>query len=164
MSKESVPARDDKAKLADDTAQPTRTSTGPRTQIGKAISSQNARKHGIFSSVIQLKSDSRTAYNALLNGLFEYFDPQGTLEEILVEKLAVLTWRYRRLVASEPIDLDGSENFGIKARDSFIISTFPRYESSIERSFERTLNQLERHQRMRKGQEIPAPISVDLST
>ncbi len=37
-----------------------------------------------------------------------------------------------------------------------------RYEGSLERQFYKALNQLERVQRMRAGDEIPAPIALDL--
>ena len=39
-----------------------------------------------------------------------------------------------------------------------------RYETSLERAFDRTLTQLERHQRMRLGQPIPPPIKLDISS
>jgi hypothetical protein len=39
-----------------------------------------------------------------------------------------------------------------------------RYETSLERQIERTLNQLERLQRMRLGQPVPPPVKVELST
>jgi hypothetical protein len=139
-------------------------SPGPTSAKGKAISSQNARKHGIFSSVMKLKSDSRAAYDSLLNGLYEYFDPKGTLEEILVEKLAILTWRYRRLVATETEEIEAGDPLAMVSTDSAILGRFPRYETSIDRAFDRTLTQLERYQRMRKGQSVPPPISVDISS
>ncbi len=38
-----------------------------------------------------------------------------------------------------------------------------RYEASLERSFDRTLSQLERLQRMRAGQAVPPELKVRLS-
>ncbi len=38
-----------------------------------------------------------------------------------------------------------------------------RYEASLDRSFDRTLNQLERLQRMRLGHAVPPPVKVELS-
>jgi hypothetical protein len=38
------------------------------------------------------------------------------------------------------------------------------YEASLERAFDWTLNQLERIQRMRKGQVVPPPIKLDVSS
>lgn len=39
-----------------------------------------------------------------------------------------------------------------------------RYEANLERSFDRTLNQLERLQRMRLGQPVPPPLQVNVSS
>jgi ATP-dependent Lon protease len=38
-----------------------------------------------------------------------------------------------------------------------------RYEASLERGFDRTLSQLERLQRMRRGHSVPPPIKVDIA-
>ena len=38
-----------------------------------------------------------------------------------------------------------------------------RYEASLERAFDRTLNQLKRLQRMRKGQPVPPTVNVNFS-
>ena len=74
---------------------------GPSTPEGKAISKFNATTHGIFSSVVVLKGESRAAYDALLNEMLKDLQPQGRFEEILVEKLTMLLWRHRRLLVSE---------------------------------------------------------------
>jgi hypothetical protein len=39
-----------------------------------------------------------------------------------------------------------------------------RYESSLERAFDRTLNQLERLQRIRLGQPVPPTVNLNLSS
>jgi len=64
--------------------------TGPRTEQGKKRSSRNATKHGVFSKVIVLKGESRSEYEELLTGLRESHHPEGTSEELLVEKLRSL--------------------------------------------------------------------------
>jgi hypothetical protein len=38
-----------------------------------------------------------------------------------------------------------------------------RYEASLDRSFDRTLSQLERLQRVRSGQLVPPPLKVEIS-
>jgi hypothetical protein len=158
---------------SDDDSEPTASgpaikSTGPRTELGKANSSKNALKHGIFSNSIILSNESRQKYDSLWNGLCEYLKPIGTLEDFLVEKLAVLIWRYRRLIITEiteyksggpPYELDlGADS------NSNILNRFPRYEASIDRAFDRTLTQLERVQRMRLGQPVAPPIKLDISS
>ena len=141
-----------------------RMSTGPRTANGKAISSKNALRHGIFSNAILLRSESRSEYDSLLNGLYEYFKPVGMFEEVLVEKLAVLIWRYRRLVNTETSEIqDGGFIPALDSKDSSVLNRFPRYETSIDRGIDRTLSQLERYQRMRLGQPVVPPIKIDVS-
>jgi hypothetical protein len=223
-----------------------RGASGPRTAQGKQRSKYNAVKHGIFAAVVLPKSESRVQYESLLRGLLEDLCPHGRLEETLVEKLAMLLWRHRRLIrteiaeirnstelleleeenrqpprliitsslSDETEDLDGLEKF-LKAQvlieesspdeckefmlkgsgdlierlkskqrmQRFLISRraalarirlqvphppdldrLLRYEASIERSFDRTLSQLERLQRMRLGHPVPPPLQVNVSS
>jgi hypothetical protein len=48
--------------------------------------------------------------------------------------------------------------------DSPRLDQFLRYGASLERTFDRTLNQLERAQRMRLGQPVPPPLNVNVSS
>jgi len=75
--------------------------TGPRTPEGKDNTRFNATTHGIFSGVVVLNGESRPHYESLLNGLHRDFQPKGTLEDILVDKLATILWRHRRLILAE---------------------------------------------------------------
>lgn len=61
----------------------------------------NALKHGIFANVALLRDEPRLEFDSILNGLREDLRPEGTVEETLVEKLAILLWRYRRLILAE---------------------------------------------------------------
>jgi hypothetical protein len=91
--------------------------TGPRTKQGKQTSSRNATKHGVFSKVIVLEGEPRDEYEAVLEGLWEALQPEGTLEELLVEKLATLVWRQRRLLMAEGETIarssDSRNNYGL---------------------------------------------------
>ena len=82
-----------------------RKASGPRTPEGKQRSKHNALKHGIFSKIVLLKGESGSEFNSMLNGLQNDLRPEGTLEEILVEKLASLLWRYRRILISEGAEI-----------------------------------------------------------
>lgn len=90
---------------------PTRKSTGPRTSAGKERSKHNATKHGIFSNVALLSNESRSEFDSLLSGLQNDFKPDGTLENVLVEKLASLFWRSRRLIVAETADIQKAITF-----------------------------------------------------
>jgi hypothetical protein len=75
-------------------------STGPRTESGKAIACRNSLKHGLLAKEIVIDAgegaESQDEFNAVLLDLHAQFDPQGPLEEMLVEKIAVAYWRLRR--------------------------------------------------------------------
>jgi hypothetical protein len=159
-----------------------RGSTGPRTQLGKDHSKQNALTHGIFSKEVVLKRESRTEFDALLSGLRDDFQPVGTFEEGLVEILAVTWWRQRRLLRAEGAEiqagregeslllmqLDGSPTELAPLRrsvpDSPRLEQLLRYGTALERTFERALNQLERAQRIRLGQPVAPRIDLNISS
>ena len=84
-------------------------STGPRTAQGKQRSKFNALKHGLLSKAVLLKDESRAEYESLLNGLRENLQPQGKLEEVLVENLATILWRKRRLLQVETAEIAKAE-------------------------------------------------------
>ncbi len=162
---------------------------GPRTPQGKRRSSQNARTHGILARVLLCDGhlgDSQDDFSKLLVGLRRDFRPKGCMENLLVEKLAVLCLRlglvYKADLKAAPLiftkvqaGLRGDEPLGITGLfnselEVALVRKLPtpevlmRYETNIERNIERTLNQLERLQRIRLGQPVPPPVKVELST
>jgi hypothetical protein len=88
-----------------------RKASGPRTPAGKERSKHNARKHGIFSKVAVLDNESQPEFDSLLSGLQDDLNPEATLEQILVEKLATLVWRYRRLMVAEAAEIQKGAAF-----------------------------------------------------
>jgi hypothetical protein len=84
---------------------------GPRTATGKRISSENARTHGLLSKVTVLKNESQSDFNSLLKGLRKDRRPVGTLEEILVDKLASDLWRRRRGIIVEGAEIEKGAAF-----------------------------------------------------
>jgi len=74
-------------------------STGPKTPRGKDYSRRNALKHGLFVSHITdfeaLHEDPR-AFQALMNGLWDQYQPIGRAEELEVERIALCCWRLKR--------------------------------------------------------------------
>jgi hypothetical protein len=168
----SVPLRDDRQPFVPeplnvdrDELSPRRGPTGPRSEAGKQRSSQNAIKSGIFSQATLVKGESRSDYQSLLEGLWESLQPEGKLEEILVEKLTSISWRYRRLLVADGAEfrkhtelVDFLSKVDVGGLDRLV-----RYESSLERAFDRTLTQLERAQRIRRGQPLPPQLDVKIS-
>jgi hypothetical protein len=82
-----------------------RRATGPRTPRGKDGSKHNALKHGIFAKMVLLKGEPQSDFDSLLSGLRDDLRPEGMLEKILVEKLASLIWRQRRLLMAEGAEI-----------------------------------------------------------
>jgi hypothetical protein len=142
--------------------------TGPRTAQGKERSKGNATKHGIFSAIVVLPDESRDDFEALLLGLQKDFNPKGALEGTLVEKLATLFWRYRRVLNLErtefpkPREVNFLESLNSTAPPPKF-DQLVRYEISLDRSIDRTLTQIERFQRIRLGQPVLPAIKITVN-
>ena len=77
------------------------TSTGPKTQNGKAIVSSNATKHAILSDRMLVDGEKLAEFSALLQELSIALNPVGIVEAALVERIAISMRRQRRLVRAE---------------------------------------------------------------
>lgn len=161
-------------------------STGPKTEEGKSRSRQNALKHGILASYFLITegtgAEDPAEFNDLLDGLIRDRAPVGALEELLVHKIALCCWRERRAQRCEAGLI--RQAFAKKSREDFTDGIEPaagindhltlpssadldrilRYEAAIHRQMVHAINQLERLQRARKGEHIPEPVSVQLSS
>jgi hypothetical protein len=87
-------------------------STGPTSTVGKERSKRNAVKHGIFAKVVVLENEPLEQFDSLLRGFRNDLQPKGSVEEILVEKLASLTWRYRRMLVAERAEIRAEQYSG----------------------------------------------------
>ena len=76
-------------------------SSGPKTPSGKARSSMNAREHGLTGKSIVLGDEDPKEFDAFRAALEEDFRPGTTMERELVDRLAGLLWRLRRVPAIE---------------------------------------------------------------
>lgn len=76
-------------------------SRGPKSPQGKAKASANAMKFGIFSGKLLLPGERLEDYNNILHGLQADFAPVGFTENYLVERIAVLIHKSRRVLSAE---------------------------------------------------------------
>jgi len=80
-------------------------STGPRTQRGKHTAKYNALTLGLFATHVVIPvcdgDDSDAEFQALISGLHQQFQPEGTFEEWFVLKIAECMWRLRRATRCE---------------------------------------------------------------
>ncbi len=71
-------------------------STGARTDAGRATSSKNATKFGLFSNNDFIRPGEEALYDELDEGLREDLAPTGYLEQNFVDEIRRVMWRLRR--------------------------------------------------------------------
>jgi hypothetical protein len=72
-------------------------STGPRTEAGRARSSQNAVKSALTGRTVLLPTDDRDEYARFLADFQNELKPLGQLESELVQIIVDCHWRLRRI-------------------------------------------------------------------
>lgn len=79
------------------------TGSPPRQESnrGYEVSRLNALRHGILSADTVLPWEDKLEYQSLLSALVEEYTPHGPTEEHLVEEIACVIWRKRRLRLAE---------------------------------------------------------------
>jgi len=75
-------------------------STGPTSEAGKLQTAGNAVKHGILSQRLILPGEDQQDFIRLQDDLRLSLRPVGALELILVEKIATVIWKQKRLTAA----------------------------------------------------------------
>ena len=120
----------------------------------------NATKHGLLAAGITELDDE---------DLVKETNPVGTIENVLIESAGMDILRLRRARRLEGEHINSSLNpHGLRAGmrlDSVhpLVSVFQRYEGTILQRLLRILHELERLQRMRQGEQLPAPAALDVS-
>ncbi len=132
-------------------------STGPKTSLGKTVSAWNSTRHGLLSKRLPLLGRSKRQFTRLLSSLQRDLEPVGTLEEVLVEKIAQEYWRLG-VAAWYEEDLERQNPFKHPSIDRIL-----RYQTTINRQLFQAMNQLERLQRLRKGENLPASLTLQVS-
>ncbi|MBN4072061.1 hypothetical protein JYT83_01435 [bacterium AH-315-F18] len=138
-------------------------STGPKSEHGKAVVSQNALRHGLRAQVVVIPGEDPEQYEDFRMSLLVELAPKGPLEVALAENVCNLLWRRRRITMVE------SGLFGWERRrehqdtrvwnfcnsDKYF-GSLSRYEAGIRRTLYRDLLELERLQAKRQGDQGPS--------
>ena len=78
---------------------------GPQTPAGKAVVKKNALKHGLCAREVVIQAgdgqESQEEFDRLLARLWDDLQPQGALEEMQVERIAIFYWRLWRCLRAE---------------------------------------------------------------
>ena len=82
-------------------------STGPQTDEGKAVVSQNAVKHGLFAAEAVISGENPADYELYHDNFLAELLPVGMIESMLAERVVSLAWRQRRAerMQNESIDV-----------------------------------------------------------
>jgi hypothetical protein len=75
---------------------------GPRTEEGKEVVRWNATRHGIRSPAPVIPGvEKKEEWEEHRDGVIESLSPVGHLEEVLAERMALLSWRLHRVIRYE---------------------------------------------------------------
>jgi len=135
-------------------------STGPKTGAGKNRSRRNSLKHGLLSRDLVLPWEDEREFRKLVNALLAEHAPEGATEVLLVEQMAVATWKLARLTGIERATiwnrcdhfLTSSVNPGKSSEDRFLqalshwlpanLQALLNYENLLNKAFHRALSTL----------------------
>jgi hypothetical protein len=140
-------------------------SSGPRTPAGKARSSQNALKTGLYSATALLPNEDPEEYRAHAESYAVSLKPRDPVQADLVKILSDNVWclrRIRRLVAvqtasvSALIDADGSQQIPYKAItvETRALESFSRHEHRLQNAIAKTLKLLKELQKEPPQEEV----------
>ena len=123
-------------------------SCGPKTEHGKAISSKNAIKHGIFAAKLfsQTEQAESLEYNEMAAQLVDHYQPIGFKEQLLVEQIFTELVRSGRILRYEQLVLSQGAAFMGGALEKVL-----RYSTSHSRQLSRLLEELEDEQAKRQS-------------
>lgn len=160
-------------------------STGPKNTT---LTRYNAQRHGLLREGITELDE--IDYKKLLKKLMGCYQPRSPMESFLVERIVLCVVRLKRtsLLEAEHITAalhppitkteGGLADFNFDGKIIIVCEGFPerlpslvlesliekyqRYETGIENKLYRAINQLERMQRLRLGERLPAPVNLEV--
>lgn len=161
-------------------------STGPKSIVGKAVSSQNRLAHGLCAKSLLIAGESEADFDQLRQTVTEAYQPVSAEERLLTGQLAQALWRYNRAQRIEAMFLlhgqaetgiylaaQGHENpdfdqLSLPQGDCRVLGVFlretdareydriQRYLTTAERSYQRAVKLLEHAQEKRRHLPPPA--------
>ena len=120
-------------------------STGPRTEAGKAASSQNHLVHGLCAADPVLPTEDRNQFNQLLDQYKLDWTPADTHQQFLVSELAGAHWKLDRIQRMETdmfAALDDPARAFTDKETAAGFARLERYRASLERTYHRCIREL----------------------
>ena len=112
-------------------------STGPRSQAGKGRSRLNSRKHGLTAAHgliardIVIGDEDPEDFERLRMGLQADLEPSSTIALELVDRLAGLFWRLRRISMLEGALLDTMQEQNASTAQDYTLSVTPEQQRAL---------------------------------
>ena len=128
-------------------------STGPVTDTGREIVSQNATKHGLTGSNFRvLASENQAEFDKLLTGFLSSEAPEGEEEIAMVHQMAECVWLSRRSVRfqNECYEILDSGNTEAKRDAHKSLALYLRYQTTHDRAFTRYSTELRKRRNERR--------------
>jgi len=114
-------------------------STGPKTEEGKAASSQNNFRHGLAGAFVIQSWEKAEDYEALLDGLREEHQPANPTEALLVEQMAQHWWIAQRALRLQELSFHAEGPVCTSEKE---LALYMRYGTTHERAFSKALTDL----------------------
>jgi hypothetical protein len=117
-------------------------STGPKTETGRAISSQNRTTHGLArhnGTFVLLSSEDPIGFESLKASLTEEHQPSTETESILINTMAESHWLANRAQTLQNTCFDPQTG---QITDAQMFSLYLRYQTTHTRAFHKSLNDL----------------------
>ena len=110
-------------------------STGPRTEEGKAKSSLNNLRHGVFATTQLIPGEDPEAYDLYCRTMIKAFHPLDGAEMALVVELTDTQWRLRRASRYE------AKIMSSETPDNKAINTMSLHSSRLKRQYSQALKE-----------------------
>jgi hypothetical protein len=141
-------------------------STGPRTEAGKAISSRNSTKHGLFAKRDFIREGEDEEYAQTFTDLMAELSPGSVLEQTFATEIMGANWRLRRCGILE-FDLARDTDRAPDAQDA-IQKSIDRARAQSHNILRRSLAELrklqtERHARILQMPDVQVPIDLGVT-
>jgi hypothetical protein len=138
--------------------------TGPRTEAGKAKSSRNSIRTGLYAARDFIRPEEEEEYAQTLIKLMDELTPENSVEQTFATEIMGATWRLRRCrLVEESFSFLDDLNF-----DPMIDERTEKQQKSVDRAraqshliFRRSLDEL---RKLQKGRTIPEQIADKFPT
>jgi hypothetical protein len=139
-------------------APPRKKGPGPQTPQGKARNRHNPTRFGIHSADPVIPGiESLAEWSVHREGVIVSLAPVESLEVNLAERVALLLWRLKRVIAYEQAEYaranEGHEDFRLPAGNE--LDKIMKYEAHLSRQLFQAKHELEVLQKQRRGEATP---------